>query len=124
MARRVEKARAAGGDAAAEAEAGRLADELRLSREGGKLHYPDARLECVDAQGRVGGVDVEVTTSHYRGAAVRGKVAAGFAIHAAGRAAARAAGVGLPRFGGGGSGGSGGGGGGGGGRGDEGLVDL
>ncbi len=123
VARRVEKARAEGGAAAAEAEAARIAEELGLSREGGKFHYPDARIEYVDAQGRTGGVDVEVTTAHYRGATVRGKAAAGFAIHAAGRAAARAAGLGLPRLGGGGS-GSGSGGGGGAGREDEGLLEL
>lgn len=121
VARRVEQARAAGGDAAAQAEAGRLAEELRLSREGGKLHYPDARLEYVDSQGRVGGVDIEVATAHYRRGTVRGKAAAGFAIHAAGRAVGR--GAGIAGLGGGGS-GDGSGGGGGGGRSDEGLLEL
>ena len=124
VARRVERARAAGGAAAAEAEADRLAGELGLSREGGKFHYPDARVEYVDAEGRAGGVDVEVTTAHYRSGTIRAKAAAGMALHAAGRSAARAAGLG--RSGGLGGLGSGGaaGGGGGGGRGDEGLLDL
>ncbi|MXY17242.1 MAG: hypothetical protein F4Y57_09685, partial [Acidobacteria bacterium] len=94
VARRVEKARAEGGAAAAEAEADRLAGELGLSREGGKFHYPDARIEYVDDQGRTGGVDVEVTTAHYRRKAIRAKASAGMALHAAGRAAARAAGFG------------------------------
>lgn len=122
VARRVEKARARGGDAAAEEAAAAVAEDLQLSREGGKFHYPDARLEYVDAEGRTGGVDIEVTTEHYRSGTVRGKAAAGFAIHAAGRAAAHSAGLGLPRLGGGGSGS--GSGGGGSGRGDEGLLDL
>ena len=124
VARRVERARAEGGAEAAEAEAGRLADELQLSREGGKFHFPDARLEYVDAEGRTGGVDVEVTTAHYRSGTIRAKAAAGMALHAAGAAAGRAAGVGrgfgMPRLGGDG----GGGGGGGAGRSDEGLLDL
>ena len=119
VARRVERARARGGTAAAEAEVARCAEELRLSLDGGSLHYPDARIEYEDAAGRTGSSDIEVVTEHYRGGAVRAKAAAGFAIHAAGRAAARSAGFGLPRLGGGS-----GGGGGGAGRADEGLLEL
>lgn len=118
VARRVERARARGGSAAAEAEVARCAEELRLSLDGGTLHYPDARIEYEDASGRTGGADIEVVTEHYRGGTVRAKAAAGFSIHAAGRAAARAGGFGLPRLGGGA------GGGGGAGREDEGLLDL
>ena len=126
IARQVERARAEGGAGAAEEAAGRLAAELELSREGGKFHIPDARVEYVDAEGRTGGVDVEVTTAHYRRGAIRAKASAGMVLHAAGRAAARAAGLGrgLGLGGLGGGGGSGSGGGGGSGRGDEGLLDL
>ena len=122
VARRVEKARAAGGDAAAVAEAARVADELRLPCEAGKLHYPDARLEHEDAAGRVGSTDIEVATDHYRAATVRGKAARGFAVYQAGGLGRAAARGGLSVPGGGDDGG--GGGGGGGGRGDEGLLDL
>ena len=34
----------------------------------GHVHFPDARIEYVDADGRLDHVDVEVVTLHYRGA--------------------------------------------------------
>lgn len=128
-ARRVERARFAGGDRAAAEEAEAVAAELGLPVKDGKLAYPDARIHYVDADGEERVVDVEVATRHYRAKAVAAKAAAGFAVFAAGGSGlSRAFGSrsgGGSRGGRSGGGGRGGGSGGGGGRGDEeGLLKL
>ena len=123
VARRVERARAKSGDAAAREAARAIADELHLPCKDGKVSYPDARIEYTDSRGDAGRVDIEVATGHYRRGTVAGKSAAGFTVYttsslaAAARAASR-----------GGGGGAGGGDDGGGGRGspddDRGLISL
>ena len=126
VARRVERARAKAGEAAARAAAKAIADELHLPCKDGKVSYPDARIEYTDSRGDAGRVDIEVATGHYRRGTVAGKSAAGFTVYTTSSlaAAARAA----RGLGGGGAGGSGGGDDGGGGGGhpddDRGLISL
>lgn len=84
VARRSEAARARDGRRAADRERLQAARELDLPTRGGKVHYPDARLEYEDAHGQAGRVDVEVATNHYRAAQVAAKQACGFRVYAAG----------------------------------------
>jgi len=44
----------------------------------GHVHFPDARIEYVDADGRLDHLDVEVVTIHYRGAHGAGASRSGF----------------------------------------------
>ncbi len=90
VARRSESARARDGRRAADAERLRAARELGLPiDEQGRVLYPDAQIEYVDADGRTGRVNIEVASGHYTAASVRAKAAAGFRMHANGPAARR-----------------------------------
>ena len=90
VARRSESARARDGRRAADAERHRAARELELPIDArGRVLYPDAQIEYVDADGRSGRVNVEVASGHYRQGSVRAKAAAGFRMHANGPAGAR-----------------------------------
>ena len=85
-----EKARAEGGD--------RAADEAKLiAAQALGLHvvnndqvlYPDAQLDIEDADGRSGRVNVEMVSDHYHAAAIAAKAAAGYAMHGSSRSATR-----------------------------------
>ena len=90
VARTSEAARAKHGKRAADAERHRVATELGLPVDArGRVLYPDAQIEYVDAEGRTGRVNIEVASGNYRGRSIRAKAAAGFAVHANGPAAAR-----------------------------------
>ena len=90
VARRSESARVRDGRRAADAERLRAARALELPIDArGRVRYPDAQIEYVDAGGRAGRVNIEVTSEHYRAGRVRAKAAAGFVLHANGPAAAR-----------------------------------
>ena len=90
VARRSESARARDGRRAADAERHRAARELELPiDEQGRVLYPDAQIEYIDAEGRSGRVNVEIASGHYRQGSVRAKAAAGFRMHANGPAGAR-----------------------------------
>ena len=90
VARRSESARVRDGRRAADAERHRAARELELPIDArGRVLYPDAQIEYVDAEGRSGRVNVEVASGHYRAGSVRAKAAAGFRMHANGPAGAR-----------------------------------
>ena len=90
VARRSESARVRDGRRAADAERHRVAGELGLPvDEQGRVLYPDAQIEYVDAEGRSGRVNVEIASGHYRQGSVRAKAAAGFRLHANGPAGAR-----------------------------------
>ena len=84
-----EKARAEGGDRAADAARFEAAQELGLPVEGGRVMYPDAQLEIEDAEGRSGRVNVEIASDHYHAAAIAAKAGAGFAMHGSSRSATR-----------------------------------
>ena len=90
IARRSESARVRGGRRAADAERHRAAQELGLPIDArGRVLYPDAQIEYVDADGRTGRINIEVASGNYRAPSVRAKAAAGFVLHANGPAAAR-----------------------------------
>ena len=90
VASRSESARVRDGRRAADAERHRAAAELGLPIDArGRVLYPDAQIEYVDADGRSGRVNVEVTSGHYRAGSVRAKAAAGFRMHANGPAGRR-----------------------------------
>ena len=101
VARRSESARVRDGRRAADAERHRVARELELPIDAeGRVLYPDAQIEYVDAEGRSGRVNVEVASGHYRQGSIRAKAAAGFRMHAngpAGRKVLRALGLGEDR---------------------------
>ena len=85
-----EKARAEGGDRAAD-EAKRTAAHdlgLHVVNEDHVL-YPDAQLDIEDADGRSGRVNVEIVSDHYHAAAIAAKAGAGFAMHGTSRSATR-----------------------------------
>ena len=83
VARRSESARARDGRRAADAERHRAAQELHLPIDTrGRVLYPDAQIEYVDADGRTGRVNIEVASGNYRQGSVRAKAAAGFRLHA------------------------------------------
>ena len=89
VARGSESARRRDGKRAADAERLRIAKELGLPVDSeGRVLYPDAQIEYADAEGRTGRINVEAVSGNYREPAVRAKAAAGFAMHAAGPAAA------------------------------------
>ena len=78
------------GRRAADAERHRVARELGLPVDArGRVPYPDAQIEYVDADGRTGRINIEVASGNYRAPSVRAKAAAGFVLHANGPAAAR-----------------------------------
>ena len=119
VAKATEKARAESGAGEAFIAKQEAAKQMNLPlTEDGRVHYPDARIEYEDAQGVSGRVDVEVTSSNYRGKGLRAKAAAGFSLHANGRSAMRQIASALNNQ------GSKRGGGGGGGRHDEELFEL
>ncbi len=90
VARGSESARARNGRRAADAERHRVAGELGLPIDAqGRVLYPDAQIQYVDAEGHTGRVNIEVASGHYRQGSVRAKAAAGFRMHANGPAGAR-----------------------------------
>ena len=90
IAKATEKARAESGAGEAFIAKQEAAKQMDLPlTEDGRVHYPDARIEYEDAQGVSGRVDVEVTSEGYRSKSLRAKAAAGFSLHANGRAAMR-----------------------------------
>ena len=90
VARASERARARKGDEEALQVRIEAARELELPvDEQGRVSYPDAQIEYTDEQDMPGRVDVEVTSGHYRSQDIQAKAAAGFALHANGRQAAR-----------------------------------
>ena len=84
-----EKARAEGGDRAADAARVTAAHELRLPVEDDRVLYPDAQLDIEDRDGLSGRVHVEVASDHYHAAAIAAKAGAGFAMHGSSRSATR-----------------------------------
>ena len=84
-----EKARAEGGDRAADAARLEAAHELGLPAPEGRVMYPDAQLEIEDSAGTSGRVNVEIASEHYHAAAIAAKAGAGFAMHGSSRSAAR-----------------------------------
>ena len=92
-----EKARAEGGDRAADAARVEAAQELGLPAPEGRVMYPDAQLDIEDSEGRSGRVNVEVASDHYHAAAIAAKAGAGFAMHGSSRSAARKIGRALAR---------------------------
>ena len=90
VARATERARAHQGPAAAHKAKVESAEALGLPvDENGRVHYPDAQIEYSDEMGVSGRVNVEVTSGDYRGRNIQSKAAAGFSLHANGKAAAR-----------------------------------
>ena len=83
-----EKARAAGGDRAADDAKRAAAQELGLPMRDDHAMYPDAQLEIEDADGIGGRVNVEIASDHYHAAAIAAKAGAGFAMHGSSRSAA------------------------------------
>ena len=81
VARATEAARAKEGRAAADAARHRAAQELGLPIQDGRVVYPDAQIEYLDAEGRSGRVNVEITSEHYRSGTITAKAHAGFQMH-------------------------------------------
>ena len=84
-----EKARAEGGDRAADDAKRAAATELGLPMQDGHVMYPDAQLDIEDADGVSGRVNVEIASDHYHAAAIAAKAGAGFAMHGSSRSATR-----------------------------------
>ena len=84
-----EKARAEGGDRAADAAKRAAATELGLPVQDDRVLYPDAQLDIEDRDGRSGRVNVEIASDHYHAAAIAAKAGAGFAMHGSSRSATR-----------------------------------
>ena len=84
-----EKARAEGGDRAADAAKRATATELGLPMQDGHVMYPDAQLDIEDADSVSGRVNVEIASDHYHAAAIAAKAGAGFAMHGSSRSATR-----------------------------------
>ena len=84
-----EKARAEGGDRAADAARFHATQELGLPVEDDRVLYPDAQLDIEDRDGRSGRVHVEIASDHYHAAAIAAKAGAGFAMHGSSRSATR-----------------------------------
>ena len=82
-----EKARAEGGDRAAETAKAAAAQELGLPMQDGHVMYPDAQLDIEDSQGMGGRVNVEIASDHYHAAAIVAKAGAGFSMHGSSRSA-------------------------------------
>ena len=92
--RRIQLARVSGGQRAADSARLRTAAELGLPIDAeGRVLYPDAQIEYVDAGGTTGRVNVEIASGHYREASIRAKADAGFRMYANGAAAARTLGM-------------------------------
>lgn len=88
--RRSQQARREAGRMAAAAERRRAAGEFGLPVDPhGHVTYPDVQIEYVDAEGRTGRVNIEITSGSYPLMQVRAKAAAGFRLHANGARAAR-----------------------------------
>ena len=81
VARATETARAREGKAAADAARWKAAEDLGLPVQEGRVVYPDAQLEYLDAEGRTGRVNVEVVSEHYRAGSIVSKAKAGFEMH-------------------------------------------
>ena len=92
-----EKARAAGGDRAADAAKRAAAAELGLPMQDNRVMYPDAQLEIEDSEGMGGRVNVEIASDHYHAAAIVAKAGAGFAMHGSSQSASRNIGRALGR---------------------------
>ena len=85
-----EKARAEGGDRAADEAKRTAAQALGLHVvNNDQVLYPDAQLDIEDADGRSGRVNVEIVSDHYHAAAIAAKAGAGFAMHGSSRSATR-----------------------------------
>ena len=85
-----EKARAEGGDRAADEAKLAAAHDLGLHVVNhDQVLYPDAQLEIEDADGVSGRVNVEIVSDHYHAAAIAEKAGAGFAMHGTSRSATR-----------------------------------
>ena len=69
---------------AAALERRRVARQLGLPVQEGKVLVPDAQLQYRNPDGRGGRVNIEVVSEHYSGASIAAKAAAGFSIHSAG----------------------------------------
>ena len=83
-----EKARAEGGDRAADDAKRAAASELGLPMHDDRVLYPDAQLDIEDRDGMSGRVHVEIASDHYHAAAIAAKAGAGFAMHGSSRSAA------------------------------------
>ena len=81
VARATETARAKEGKQAADAARIKTAQEFELPIRDGKIVYPDAQIEYLDAEGRSGRVNVEVASEHYSGKTIAAKAQAGFQMH-------------------------------------------
>ena len=85
-----EKARADGGDRAADEAKRTAAQALGLHVvSNDQVLYPDAQLDIEDADGRSGRVNVEMVSDHYHAAAIAAKAGAGYALHGSSRSATR-----------------------------------
>ena len=85
-----EKARAEGGERAADEAKRTAAQELGLHVvSNDQVLYPDAQLDIEDADGVSGRVNVELVSDHYHAAAIAAKAAAGYAMHGSSRSATR-----------------------------------
>ena len=84
-----EKARAEGGDRAADDAKRAAAAELGLPMQDGHVMYPDAQLDIEDRDAVSGRVNVEIASDHYHAAAIAAKAGAGFAMHGSSRSATR-----------------------------------
>ena len=84
LAKASEKARYAGGEAAARRARLARAQELGLPAKGGKVQIPDVQVQYERPDRTVGIASVEVVTGSYRNGAVRAKAAAGFSLAASG----------------------------------------
>ena len=82
-----EKARAEGGDRAADTAKAAAAQALGLPMHDGHVMYPDAQLDIEDSQGMGGRVNVEIASDHYHAAAIVTKAGAGFSMHGSSRSA-------------------------------------
>ena len=97
VAKATEKARAAGGDRAADDAKRAAASELGLPMQDGHVMYPDAQLEIEDGDGVSGRVNVEIASDHYHAAAIVAKAGAGFAMHGSSQSANQKIGRALGR---------------------------
>ena len=85
-----ERARAEGGDRAADEAKRTAAQELGLHVvSNDQVLYPDAQLDIEDADGVSGRVNVELVSDHYHAAAIAAKAGAGYALHGSSRSATR-----------------------------------
>ena len=93
-----EKARADGGDRAADEAKLAAAHDLGLHVVNhDQVMYPDAQLDIEDADGVSGRVNVEIVSDHYHAAAIVAKAAAGYALHGSSRSASASIGRTLGR---------------------------